>query len=176
MKTYPPRRESITQNTRERILRWEDPFVGMALAQRLSGLEALSAVLAGTLPPPPMVILMNFRLVDVSEGRVVLEGDPGEEHHNLSGVVHGGYALTMLDTALACAIQSMLPAGATYGTIDVHARLLRPITKDTGTARCEAHLVSATRTLASSEARITDTNGRLLATATTACALRRPVE
>jgi uncharacterized protein (TIGR00369 family) len=160
MKTYPKRSESIIDHTHE----------------GLSGLEVLTAIRAGTLPPPPMAILMNFRLVDVSEGRIVLEGEPGEEHHNLVGVVHGGYAMTLLDTALAGAVQSILPAGATYGTIDLHARLLRPITKDTGTARCEAHLVSATRTVGTSEARITDPNGRLLATATTACALRRPVE
>jgi uncharacterized protein (TIGR00369 family) len=160
MKTYPKRTGSIIQNTHE----------------GLSGLEVLIAILAGTLPPPPMLIPMNFRLVDVSEGRVVLEGEPGEEHHNLFGVVHGGYAMTMLDTALAGAIQSILPAGAIYGTIDVHARLLRPITKETGTTRCEAHLVSATRTLGTSEARITDRTGRLLATGTTACALRRPIE
>jgi uncharacterized protein (TIGR00369 family) len=170
------RRAGIITSTRERNLQWEDPLASLALAQGLSGLEMLTAVLAGTLPPPPMAILMNLRLVDVSEGRVVLEGEPGDEHSNGLGFVHGGYAMTMLDTALACAIHSILPAGATYGTTDVHARLVRPITKETGTTRCEAHLVSATRTLGTSEGRLTDRNGTLLATATTACALRRPVE
>jgi uncharacterized protein (TIGR00369 family) len=164
------------ENTRERNIQWEDPLASLALAQRLSGLEVLAAILAGTLPLPPFAILMNLRLVDVSEGRAVWEGEPGEEHYNPFGVVHGGFAMAMLDSALASAIQSTLPAGVMYATIDVHARLLRPITKDTGTIRCEAHVVSATRTLGTSEARITDRNGTLLATATTACALRRPIE
>lgn len=176
MKTYPGAEVGIKQNTRERTIQWEDPLAGLALAQGLSGLEVLIAILAGTLPPPPIAMFMNLRLVDVSDGRVVIEGEPGEEHYNPLGVVHGGYAMTMLDTALGGAIHSTLPAGTVCATIDLHSRLLRPITKDTGTTRCEAHLVSATRTLGTAEARITDRNGRLLATATTACALQRPIE
>lgn len=176
MKTYPGAEVSTEQNTRERTIQWEDPVAALALAEGLSGFELVTAILAGTLPPPPIMTLMNLRLVDVSDGRVVIEGEPGEEHYNPLGVVHGGYAMTMLDSALGGAIHSTLPAGAICATIDVHARLLRPITKDTGTIRCEAHLVSATRTLGTAEARITDRNGRLLATATTACALRRPKE
>jgi uncharacterized protein (TIGR00369 family) len=159
---------------RERHIQWEDPLATLALTRGLSGLEVLTAYLAGTLPQPALGIFMNLRLVDFSEGRAVFEGEPGEEHYNPLGVVHGGFAMTMLDSTLAAAIQSTLPAGAMYGTIDVHARLLRPITKETGTIRCEAHVVSATRTLATSEGRITDRNGTVLATATTACALRRP--
>ena len=162
--------------TRERVIRWEDPLSRLAQARELSGLDALRAVVAGTLPGPPIAILMNMRLVEVGEGRAVFEADPGEEHYNPIGVVHGGFALTLLDSALGCAIHSTLPVGAMYGTIDVHARLLRPITKDTGTVRCEASVVNVSRTLGTSEARITDRAGTLLATGTTACAIRRPSE
>jgi uncharacterized protein (TIGR00369 family) len=176
MKTYPGAEASIKQNSRERNIQWEDPAASPDPAERLSGLEFLTAVLAGRLPPPPITTLMNLRLIDVSEGRVVIEGEAGEEHYNGIGMVHGGYAMTMLDTALSCAIQSTLPMGALYGTVDVHTRFLRPITRDTGTTRCEARLVSATRTLGTAEGAITDRDGRLLATATTACALRRPPE
>ena len=163
-------------STRERLVRWDDPFAGLAHARELSGLDALRAVMAGTISPPPIAMLMNMRLVEASEGRAVFEAEPGEEHYNPVGVVHGGFALTLLDSALGCAIHATLPAGAIYGTIDVHARLVRAITKDTGTVRCEATVVNISRTLATSEARLTDRAGNLLATGTTACAIRRPAQ
>lgn len=159
----------------ERPVEWVDPLASLAGAAGKSGLEFLSAIVAGNHPAPPIAILMNLRLVEVGDGRAVFEGEPGEEHYNPIGVVHGGFAMTLLDSALGCAVQSTLPPGAMYGTIDVHARLLRPITKDTGTVRCEATVISATRTLGTAEARIIDRAGKLLATGTTACAIRRPV-
>jgi uncharacterized protein (TIGR00369 family) len=162
------------ETTRERLVRWEDPFAGLAHARELSGLDALRAMIDGKLPGPPIASLMNMRLVEVGEGRAVFEADPGEEHYNPVGVVHGGFALTLLDSALGCAIHTTLPIGAIYGTIDVHARLVRAITKDTGTVRCEATVVNISRTLGTSEARLIDRAGTLLATGTTACAIRRP--
>jgi uncharacterized protein (TIGR00369 family) len=162
------------ETTRERLVRWDDPFAGLAHARELSGLDALRAMIDGKLPPPPIAMLMNMRLVEVGDGRAVFEADPGEEHYNPVGVVHGGFALTLLDSALGCAIHTTLPAGAIYGTIDVHARLVRAITKDTGTVRCEATVVNISRTLGTSEARVIDRAGTLLATGTTACAIRRP--
>lgn len=158
---------------RERLVTWQDPFPGLARAKDLSGIEVLRAMTAGEVPPPPIAALMNFTLVEVGEGRAVFEGTPGEEHYNPVEVVHGGFALTMLDSALGCAIHSTLPPGALYGTIDVHARLLRAITLETGTVRCEATVVNVSRTLGTSEARLTDRDGTLLATGTTACAIRR---
>jgi len=162
------------ESTRERLVRWEDPFAGLAHARELSGLEALRAMIDGKLPGPPIASLMNMRLVEADEGRAVFEADPAEEHYNPIGVVHGGFALTLLDSALGCAIHTTLPVGAIYGTIDVHARLVRAITKDTGTVRCEATVVNISRTLGTSEARLIDRAGNLLATGTTACAIRRP--
>ena len=158
----------------DRDVVWDDPFASLALAKGRSGLELLTAVLNGTYPAPPMAALMNLRLAEVEHGRVVFEGDPGEEHYNPVGVVHGGFALTLLDSALGCSVHSALPPDAIYGTIDVHARLVRPIKHDTGTVRCEATVVSITRSLGTAEARIVDRAGTLLATGTTACAIRRP--
>ena len=140
----------------------------------MSGLEALRAMTRGELPPPPIAALMNMTLVEIAEGRAVFEGEPGEEHYNPVGVVHGGFALTLLDSALGCAIHTTLPVGAIYGTIDVHARLMRAITSATGVVRCEANVVNISRTIGTSEARLTDRAGNLLATGTTACAIRRP--
>jgi uncharacterized protein (TIGR00369 family) len=164
------------ETTRERLVRWDDPFAGLAHTRELSGLEALRAMIDGKIPGPPIAMLMNMRLVEADEGRAVFEADPGEEHYNPIGVVHGGFALTLLDSALGCAIHTTLPVGAIYGTIDVHARLVRAITKETGTVRCEATVVNISRTLGTSEARLTDRAGNLLATGTTACAIRRPSE
>ena len=156
---------------RERVVRWEDPQISVERSQGLSGIEILNAILDGSIPPPPYAALLNVRLTEVDNGRVVFEADPGEEHYNPAGVVHGGFAMSLLDFALGSAINSTLPATAAYGTIDVHTRLLRPITKDTGTVRCEARIVSATRSLATSEANIVDARGKILASGTTACAI-----
>jgi uncharacterized protein (TIGR00369 family) len=159
---------------RERHITWHDPLAGLAKAAELSGLDALRAIISGEIAAAPIAVLMNMRLVEVAEGRAVFEADPAEEHYNPVGVVHGGFALTILDSALGCAIHTMLPPKAFYGTTDVHARLLRPITKDTGTVRAEATVVSIGRTLGTSEARLVTRDGTLLATGTTACAIRRP--
>jgi uncharacterized protein (TIGR00369 family) len=156
---------------RERTVRWEDPLANAAALRERSGLEILDGIREGTIPPPPFALLMGIRIVEVAEGRAVFEANPAEYHYNPGGVVHGGFALSLLDFGLGSAIWTTLPVGRILGTVDVHARLLRPITKDTGTVRCEAHLVSATRTLATSEARIVDSGGKLLATGTTACVI-----
>lgn len=156
---------------RERLVRWEDPQISVERSQGLSGLEILNAILDGSIPPPPYAAFLNVRLTEVDAGRVVFEADPGEEHYNPAGVVHGGFAMSLLDFALGSAVNSTLPASSAYGTIDVHTRLLRPITKNTGTLRCEARLVSVTRSLGTSEGNIVDASGKVLATGTSACAI-----
>jgi uncharacterized protein (TIGR00369 family) len=156
---------------RERTVRWEDPLAYVKILQERTGLEYLNALCDGSIPAPPFALLMDFRVVEVAQGRTVFEADPAECHYNPGGAVHGGFALSLLDSALGCAVWSTLPAGSTYATTDVHARQLRPITKATGTVRCEAQVVSATRTLATAEGRIVDSQGKLLASGTTACAI-----
>ena len=163
------------QTTRERTITWHDPVASAGALRELSGIDAMRAVLDGAVPPPPIAVLMGFRLAEVAEGRVVFEGTPDEVHYNPIGSVHGGFALTLFDSALGCAIHTMLPAGVGYATTDVQVRLLRAITKDTGTVRCEAVAVHVGRSTATSEARLYDGAGRLLGTGTTGCAvLRRP--
>ena len=158
---------------RERTITWSDPFAHLPELAKLSGLEALRTLVSGKVDRPPIAHLMNINLVEADEGRAVFEGTPGEEHYNPIGVVHGGYALTILDSALGCAVHSTLAPGDTYGTIDTHVRMLRPITLETGKVRCEASVVSVTKTLGTAEGKLIDKNGKLLATGTTACAIRR---
>ena len=161
------------QTVRERIVRWEDPLASAAALRGLSGIEAMRAVRDGTVPPPPIARLMNFTFTEVDEGRVVFEGYPGEEHYNPIGVVHGGFALTLFDSAMGCAVHTTLPPGVAYTTTDVQVRFIRGITKDSGPVRCEATVVHVGRSTAVAEAKLRDGAGRILGTGTTACAILR---
>jgi uncharacterized protein (TIGR00369 family) len=136
----------------------------------MSGLEYVRAIRAGELPPPPIAVVLNFAIVEAEEGRTVFEGEPGEEHYNPIGVVHGGYASTLLDSALGSAVHTTLPAGAGYTSQTLEVKYLRPITRETGLVRCEAHVVHRGRKTATSEAKLTAaSSGKLLATGTSTC-------
>ena len=152
--------------------------IGLIRAGYLGGLAAwtgylLRAVRDGTVPAPPISVLINFTLQTVEEGRVVVEGYPGEEHYNPIGSVHGGFALTIFDTAMSCAIHSLLPAGVAYTTTDIQVRFVRGMTKETGPVRCEAVALHVGRSTAIAEGKLRDSEGRLLGTGTTACAILR---
>jgi uncharacterized protein (TIGR00369 family) len=136
----------------------------------MSGLEYVRAIRAGELPPPPIAVVLNFAIVEAEEGRTVFEGEPGEEHYNPIGVVHGGYASTLLDSALGSAVHTTLPAGAGYTSQTLEVKYLRPITRETGLVRCEAHVVHRGRKTATSEAKLTAaSSSKLLATGTSTC-------
>jgi uncharacterized protein (TIGR00369 family) len=159
---------------RERTVRWEDPQPTAVAARKLSGLDLLRALLAGELPRPPIAQLMGFELTEIEEGRAVFECVPGEHLYNPIGSVHGGVACTLLDSAMGCAVQSTLPAGAGYVSTDVQVRFIRTITSSTGRVRAEAKVVHTGRSTAVAEARLTSEDGKLLAFGTTACAIFRP--
>lgn len=156
---------------RERTIAWTDPHALADRVRSLDGLAALRALAAGELPPPPILVLLNMRLVEVDDGLAVFEAEPAEYHFNPLGVVHGGFALTLFDSALGCSVQTKLPAGVGYGTTDVQVRLVRPITLATGTVRCEARAIHVGRTTAIADARLVDRAGKLLGTGTTGCAI-----
>lgn len=163
----------MMQVTRERLVTWEDPLASSSALRDLSGIDAIRAVRDRRVPPPPIARLMNFTLVEVEEGRVVFEGYPGEEHYNPIGVVHGGFALTLFDSAMGCAIHTTLPQGVGYTTTDVQVRFIRGITKETGPVRCEATVVHVGRSTAVAEAKLYDNERRVLGTGTTGCAILR---
>src|SRR5256885_8540194 len=127
-----------TDSERTLTIRWKDPRVFAEAGQGLSGLELLQKVVAGELPRPPIADLMNFDLVEVSEGFAVFTVEPAEYHYNPIGVVHGGLAATLLDSAMGCAVHSTLPAGAGYTTLEIKVNFVRPLTAETGRRRCEA--------------------------------------
>ena len=128
---------------------------------------------SGELPRPPMACLMDIRIVEVSQGRAVFAGTPQEFHYNPIGSVHGGYGATLLDSAMGCAVHSMLEAGDTYTTLEFKINFLRAMTHETGEVRGTGTIVHAGRTTAIAEGRIEDTSGRLYAFATTTCQIKR---
>lgn len=133
------------------------------------GIAFLKAMIAGEFPQPPMCELLGFRLVEVDDGRAVFEGTPGFQHYNPLGVVHGGLAATMLDSALGCAVHSTLLAGDGYTTLEFKVNLVRAITKDTGPLRAEGRIAHRGRTVGTAEADLKDLSGKLYAHATTTC-------
>jgi uncharacterized protein (TIGR00369 family) len=129
----------------------------------LSGHEILQAIIDGALPRPPISETLSFSIVEVAEGFAAFEGEPGAHLLNPMGAVHGGWALTLIDSVAGCACHSLLPAGVGYATIETKANFTRPIGKDSGRVRAEGRAVGRGRQILSAEARITDARGRLLA-------------
>ena len=138
---------------------------------RLSGIELLQRVIDGDYPAPSIAQRMNFALVEVSEGRAVFQGMPGERHLNPLGGVHGGWAATIMDSALGCCVHTLMAAGEAYSTAEMKVNYTRPITPRTGLVTCEGKVVHRGRTLAVSEARLTDAAGKLLAFGTETCSI-----
>jgi uncharacterized protein (TIGR00369 family) len=134
-----------------------------------SGLEFLQKMGSGGLPRAPIGNLMGFVLIEVENGRIVFQGTPGAQHYNPSGSVHGGYAATLLDSAVGCAVHSTLPAGMGYTTLELKINYVRAMNEKTGPVRAEGKVIQAGRQIAIAEGRITDANGKLYATATTTC-------
>lgn len=138
---------------------------------KYAGLELLQRIIDGHYPAPPISERLNFAIAEVGEGRAVFRGVPSEKHLNPLGTVHGGWAATLLDSALACAVQTLLEKGEAYTTAEFKVNLTRPIMPTTGEVVCEAKVVHKGRTLAVSEATLKDGQGRLLAFGTETCAI-----
>ena len=136
---------------------------------RLAGMDYINAIFSGELPAPPISTLMGFRGVSAEPGRAVFEMEPGPQHYNPIGSVHGGIALTLLDSAMGCAVHTLLEAGVGYATLEVKTNFVRPITADTGLIRCEGVVIHRGARIATAEGKLTDAVGKLLAHGTTTC-------
>jgi uncharacterized protein (TIGR00369 family) len=150
------------------------------IREGLSGLEYFKRMVAGEVPAPPMLTLLGIRLIEAEEGRVVFTGTVAPEHYNGMGVAHGGYAATLLDSALGCCINTMMPPGKRFTTLELKVNLTRPLTHGVGPVFCEAKVVHLGGRTATSEGRIVDGHGKLYAHGTTTCivvdAPRGPLE
>jgi uncharacterized protein (TIGR00369 family) len=136
-----------------------------------TGLEMLQRMIDGHYPAPPISQRMNFALTQVTHGIAVFRGLPGARHLNPLGAVHGGYAATILDSALGCCVHTTMAKGEGYSTVEFSVKLMRPITVNTGEVVCEGRVVQRGRTIAFSEATLKDKDGKLLATGTETCSI-----
>ena len=149
---------------------WEDPAPGLAKAAEMTGLEYIRAIFEGRLPPPPMAVTMGFAGRSAEEGQAVFVSEAAEFLYNPIGVVHGGFAMTLLDSAMGCAIHTTLARGERYTTLETKVNFVRPVTADTGPVRCEATVIHRGRRVATAEGRlIAERTGRVLAHGTTTC-------
>jgi uncharacterized protein (TIGR00369 family) len=137
----------------------------------MAGIDFLRELQAGRLPGPPINYSIDFTLDEVEPGRAVFSLTPGEEHYNPIGSVHGGIFATLLDSAAGCAVQTTLPQGMTYTSLDLTVKFLRRITAETGTVRAVGTVVNKGRQTALGQAQLVDTKDRLLAHATSSCLL-----
>jgi uncharacterized protein (TIGR00369 family) len=135
----------------------------------MSGLDFVRAMFAGKLPPPPIMQTIEPFDQVAENGMVAFSSIPGFRHYNPIGSVHGGYAATLLDSAMGLAVHTTLPAGTGYTTLEFKISFIRGMSRDTGVIRSEGKVLNAGRRAATAEGRITDAKGRLLAHATTTC-------
>lgn len=143
-----------------------DVHYGLATADdfaRLSGLELLRAMMAGEIPGPPIAKPLRFMLVEADEGRAVFECQPDESLLNPLGIVHGGVALTLIDSAAGCAVHTTLGPGVGYTSVETKVNFTRPVKPDGGSLRCEGKVVTRGRQIATAEATVTDERGKVVA-------------
>ncbi|MEM9951724.1 MAG: PaaI family thioesterase [Chloroflexota bacterium] len=158
----------MTEN-RSRTYSWADPLVTAQQGMQYDGITYLQKMIDGEIPPPSIAQTLEFRLKEVREGHARFEGVPQEFHYNPIGVVHGGLAATLLDSALGCAVQTTVAQGIGYTTLQLNVNLVRAITKDTGLLICEANTIHVGRQMATAEAELKDEQGKLYAHGTTTC-------
>lgn len=150
----------------------QGPGAGVARPEQVagrSGLEIMQSLLAAHLPYPPISETLDFCLIEVAEGRAVFQGTPGAAHLNPMGTVHGGWYATLLDSALGCAVQTMLPAGRAYTTAELSVNIVRAIGPKVPRVRAEGKVIHCGRQLATAEARLYGPDGTLYAHGTTTC-------
>lgn len=138
-------------------------------AAQLSGLALLQAMIAGELPDPPITRTLDFYLLEAERGRAIFQGLPQFGHYNPIGTVHGGWHATLLDSAMACAVHTLVEAGSGYTTLEFKIHCVRPLTDRTGPVRAEGKVVAAGRRTATAEGRLVDAEGRLYSHGTTTC-------
>jgi uncharacterized protein (TIGR00369 family) len=153
---------------------WRDHKATLAAARHLSGREYLEAMQRGEFPPPPFVAMLGFSLDEVGEGRVTFSVIPAEFMHNGIGVLHGGVAASIFDTAAGCACLTVVPTEKVAITMDLNIRYFKPLTMRSGTVRCQGEVIHVGRTTVTAEGRLFDASDRLCGHATSTLALVDP--
>jgi uncharacterized protein (TIGR00369 family) len=157
------------ETRRHATIEWSDPKALAEAGRTMAGIDFMRAIRDGRLPQPPIAQLVGFSLVEVEPGHAVFEVVPGERHYNPIGVVHGGLAMTLLDSAMGCAVHTLMPAGSAYTTLEAKTNLVRAITAETGKLRAIGKTVHVGKRMATAEGRLEDASGRLYAHSSTTC-------
>jgi uncharacterized protein (TIGR00369 family) len=164
--------EDAPASTRSRTFSWSDPAATAAEGLKLSGLNYIRAIAAGTLPPPPVAELLDFEIVEADAGRAVFALEPAEWMYNPIGMVHGGIAATILDSCMGCAVHTTLAAGVGYTTTDLQVRYIRAMGEATGRVLAEGRVVHAGRRTATAEGRVfVESDEKLIAHGSTGCVI-----
>lgn len=164
----------MTAPTITRTYAYEGRVPDPATMLSMSGLDYLRAIITGDQPAAPIMATMGFRPTEVEHGRAVFEGEPQRFVYNPLGTVHGGWAATLLDSALGCAVHSTLPAGKAYTTVDLQVSMVRTLTDRVNRVRCEATVLHAGGSIATAQGRIVDEAGTLYAHGTATCLILTP--
>ncbi|PZS15947.1 MAG: aromatic compound degradation protein PaaI [Pseudonocardiales bacterium] len=159
---------------RTKTITWYDPMTAATAGAAVAGIDHLGRMKRGELPPPPIASHFDMRLVDVSAGEVVFTCVPDESAYNPIGVVHGGLVCTLLDSVLGCAVQSTLPAGVGYTSIELKVNYLRSVHADTGELRARGWVTKPGRRVAFVEGDVRDATGKIVATASGTCLVMTP--
>jgi uncharacterized protein (TIGR00369 family) len=168
----------VNDSPRERLIRWHDPraAVRAVIERRLSGLELLEGMRVGEIPPPPVAALLGFSIDEVEAGRVVFGFAPEEYHYNPNGVVHGGIAASILDTATGCAVMTRLPFGVSCATLELKVNYIRSLTSESPRLRAIGTVLHLGRRSALAEGRLVTADDKLAAHATATLMIFPPEE
>lgn len=154
---------------RTKTITWYDPVQVAQARATHPGIEYLRAIRDGLAPPPPMAAHFGFRIVEVEPGDVTFLCQPDQSAYNTMGTIHGGLVCTLLDSVLGCAVQSTLPVGSGYTSIELKVNYLRPVHSDTGELRAHGWVTKPGRRVAFGDADVRDANGKIVATASGSC-------
>ena len=154
---------------RSKTITWYDPLRAATTGATLAGIDHLRAIRDGVLPPPPIATHFGFRVVEVETGNVGFVCELDESAYNPIGLIHGGLVCTLLDTVLGCAVQSTLPAGIGYTSIELKVNYLRPVHGSSGELHARGWITKPGRRVAFADGEVRDASGKLVATASGTC-------
>ena len=161
----------------ETELRARSPGHGVARPEQFagrSGIEVFDAMLAGELPRAPISETLDFLLVEASPGRAVFQGRPLARHYNPLGIVHGGWTATLLDSAVGCAVHSLLPAGKSYTTLELKVNFVKALSERVPLVRAIGEVIHSGGRIGTSHGRLVGPDGTLYAHASTTCLILDP--
>jgi uncharacterized protein (TIGR00369 family) len=162
----------LSDEARVRAILAQGPGAGVATPSQVqgkTGLGLMQAMLAGELPHATIAKTLDFLLIEVSEGVAIFQGTPGPQLLNPMGTIHGGWFATLLDSAMGCAVHTLMPPGRGYTTAELSVNIVRALTPDVKCVRAEGRVLHAGRQLATAEARLIGPDGKLYAHGTTTC-------